>query len=106
MSIFFYHFGYERPDEQKSNERNGTDFESSGYFLIDADDEQAALKWGDELANWFVQEAFRGKISYQWINSEFASWIEHDEKPPSENNFPAIKIGDYPDLKTAMRALL
>ena len=43
MPAFVLQFGYESPAERAANERDGADFESSEWVVINAPDEGSAL---------------------------------------------------------------
>ncbi len=50
MTPYLFRFGFESSIERRTNERQGTDFESSEAILILAETEEAAVHWGRVLA--------------------------------------------------------
>ena len=46
MADFLFVFGYETPEEWRSNQHQGTDYESSEAVWISAENEEAALNSG------------------------------------------------------------
>lgn len=87
-------FGYESPVEREVNERDGTDFESSQPVVIDAPDEAAALAWGCEVAERFVQQM----CGESWRAGNFAYWVEPLSDGPAAVGIPQIEVGQYPDF--------
>jgi len=82
---YLFCFGYENPQEFDSNQRFGTDFESSQAVWISAGDEQEALSCGIKYAKIFVAALYRtqGLKNFQdWDNRQYAYWIE--ENPQSK----------------------
>lgn len=81
MTTFLFCFGYESPDEWRSNERDGTDFESSNGVWVEAASEGAAIRAGLDFAERHVARLFEeaGIADFPgWHASGYASWIEPD----------------------------
>jgi hypothetical protein len=94
MPEFVFQFGYEAPWEKESNERYGTDFESSQWTIIDAPDEAAALSWGCEIAEQFVQQTCGGS----WREGDFSHDVEHLTECPWAIGRPPVVVGQFPDF--------
>ena len=94
MPAFVSQFGYESPVERESNERDGTDFESSQWVVIEAADEAAALSWGCEVAERFVQQTF----GESWRTWNFAHWVEPLSKCPWAVGRPSVGVGEFPEF--------
>ncbi len=101
-SEFLYIFGYETPDEFAVNDIQQTDFESAGFFRILADSEEEALRWGDQMAEWYVRNLFDTKRPTSWKELGYSSWIEHS---PDEGLRQAARVlrpvlaGHFPDFE-------
>lgn len=93
MPTFVFRFGFESPVERDSNERYGTDFESSQFVVIEAPDEAAALDWGCEVAERFVQQA----CGVSWRAGEFARWVEPLSECPWAAGQEVVGVGQFPD---------
>lgn len=81
MTQFLFVFGYESPAERATNDRDGTDFESSHAVWVRADSEDEALQKGREYAERFVGQLFRHAgvdDVADWTQGDFARWIEHN----------------------------
>jgi hypothetical protein len=96
MPTFLYRFGYEFPEQMRQNDLHGWDDEDSQGVLIDAENEDAALAWGQEISERFVKLLFADdRISWRQYN--FANWVE-----PPELTWPGqqrVAVGEYPDFK-------
>jgi hypothetical protein len=92
MPVFVFGFGYEAPWERDSNERYGTDFESSQYVVTDAPDEQAALNWGCEVAERFVQK----ECGESWRAGNFAYSVEPLSACPWAAEAEVVTVGQLP----------
>jgi hypothetical protein len=78
MNRFLFVFGYESPEERHSNEKHGTDFESSNAVWVRAASEEEAMLKGREFANEFVAKRYReerARGASQWSEQKFACWI-------------------------------
>lgn len=53
-----FRFGFEGPEEFRSNSTSGTDFESSFAIWISAPSAGEALDWGREIAEQLVRHIF------------------------------------------------
>ncbi len=81
MADFLFVFGYESPEEWKTNQEQGTDYESSEAVWISAEDEAAALTVGRSHAERWVKDLFRKhevEAYPGWLVSGYAYWIEHE----------------------------
>src|SRR5688500_18792382 len=80
MPTFLYTFGFESPRQARNNARSLLwDDEDSQRVLIDADDEAAALSWGQEISERVVK-LLCGEDSLCG-GDRYANWIE----PPGED---------------------
>ena len=94
MPVFVFRFGYESPQQVVANARHGWDDESSQWVVIDASDEAAALAWGREVAERFVQELRGGS----WRAGNFAHWIEPLSACPWASVRPPVAEGQFPEF--------
>jgi hypothetical protein len=94
MPAFVFQFGYESPVERAVNEREGTDFESSQWVVIDAPDEAAALSWGCEVAERFVRQ----RCGESWRAGNFARWVVPQSECPAAVGRPPVAVGQFPDF--------
>ena len=81
MADFLFVFGYESPEEWRTNQQQGTDYESSEAVWISAADEAAALMVGRSHAERWVKDLFRKhevEAYPDWAASDYANWIEHE----------------------------
>jgi hypothetical protein len=91
MLEFLFIFGYESPDERRSNLEHGTDFESSKAIWVIAHSKQRALEIGKQYAEKWVADLFvsHGIADYEgWLESRFAHWIEDEP----EHRFPTADL--------------
>ena len=91
---FVFRFGYETPALAASNAHGGWDDEFSEYVVIDAPDEAAALEWGCEVAERFVQ----GLSGESWRAGNFAHWIEPLSECPWATGREAVAVGQVPEF--------
>jgi hypothetical protein len=72
MPIFLFRFGFETPVPYRNNEAHGWDDEDSHAVFIECADPDAALKWGREIAEAFVQRlwAADGRPGPSWKAGE------------------------------------
>lgn len=107
-SAFLFMFGFESPTEHLWNERNGTDDESSWAVWISAASSDAALAWGQQIAEEFVRQLFEqaGVAPRSWTTDGFAHWISDDKSQLDaarlERSIPTVAIGEMPDLSWAL----
>ena len=100
---YLYVFGYEDPDERRSNTEAGTDFESSAAVFIVAESAERALEWGREISERFIRLLYNDD-SISWKDEGFAAWIEHDPEQflrgssYDRSEIPVVRWGDYPGL--------
>lgn len=101
MSTFIYCFGYETPQQARNNDRRGWDDENSYGLTIEADSEEAAIRWGREVAERFIKLLYRDE-AMSWKQLGFADWIEAPPIDPWE--MPVVKEGEFPDYEPWLRA--
>lgn len=104
--VYLYCFGFELPEERRSNEEHGTDFETAKYFRIRAHSEKDALEWGHILARWFVNKLY-GTGQDEWSPEHFATWIEYSPREMLANaaaKLPIVDEGEYPDFNRVKEA--
>jgi len=108
MQKYLFKFGFEAPDEHLTNQRSGTDFESSWAIWISAHRPQDAMSWGIVVADEFVRQLYEknGITGSVWSKSNFAHWICDDpaqlEEAKREDSIPDAKIGVMPDFSWAL----
>lgn len=90
--VFVFFFGYESPEQTAANAAHGWDDESSQYVAIEAPNEAAALAWGREVAERFVQELGAGS----WKAGGFAHWVEPLSACPWAVHRKPVVIGQFP----------
>jgi hypothetical protein len=81
MPRFLFVYGYESPSEFIANERDGTDFESSGAVWITAGNESAATACGRLFAESTVASLFAAfpELPFPgWAAANYACWIEQN----------------------------
>lgn len=95
MPTFPYCFGFETPRQRINNARHGWDDENSEGVLIEGIDEQAALAWGDEIAEHFTKLLFNDQ-AVSWKHMGFVGWIEQ----PGDwiNALPKVRVGEMLDF--------
>ena len=92
MAAFVFRFGYESPVELASNEQLGTNLGSSQWVVIDASDVEAALAWGREVAERFVQRS----CGRPRMAGGFAHWVEPlSARPLAAGQWP-VAVGQFP----------
>jgi hypothetical protein len=94
IPVFIFRFGYESPLERDSNNRYGTDFESSQYEVIESPDDEAALTCGCEVAEQFVRKA----CGEWWRAGSFAHRIEPLSACPWAVGRQVVTIGQLPEF--------
>jgi len=98
LETFLFCFGYESPEEWRSNERHGTDFESSSAVWVEAESPDEATEAGLEFAQSWVAGLFReaGVADFPgWQESDYAYWIEEDH-PKHSGDF---SVDDIPRIR-------
>ena len=101
-------FGFESPTEYLSNERDGTDFESSWAVWIGAKNADIALEWGRQIAEEFVDRLFEqaGFPKRSWTDHGFAHWVSTEpaelERARSEASIQKVAAGKMPDFSWAL----
>jgi hypothetical protein len=106
MHRFLFRFGFCTPAQWEANEAHRWDDESSSAFFVLAENAEAAISWGREVAerygNYLFEQAGVTKIT-SWKDSQFAHWIE--EKPAPEftseylEKLPQVTMGQVPDFR-------
>lgn len=107
MTRYLFRFGYCTPSQWAANEAHGGEDESSSAFFVEADSPEAALAWGAEVAEAFVQSLFSSSGwtagAPSWKEARFAHWLEEspeDAFPPEQlRTLPVVKAGELPDLR-------
>ncbi|MGI9627502.1 MAG: GNAT family N-acetyltransferase [Longimicrobiales bacterium] len=103
---FLFRFGYESPEEWLSNQRDGTDFESSAAAWVAAADAAQAEDLGRGYAHRFVAGVFHdaGVAFPGWLDSDYAHWLEPEsdiEATPSElEDIPRIRMPEPISVQT------
>jgi hypothetical protein len=100
MTSYLFRFGFETPAQKSLNDEMGWDSEDSLAVIIEADSEQDALKWGQQVAERFVQLLFADD-SVSWKAMNYANWIEHGRVPWS--GIQRVSVGEYPDFEKWLR---
>jgi hypothetical protein len=102
---FIFRFGYCTPKQWKGNRAHGWDDESSGAFVIHADDAERALYWGCVVVTAFVTWLFKsiGEQEHApWNDAEFANWIEEDPSAvfsaEQRRSLPTVMFGEMPEF--------
>ncbi|MCX7356646.1 MAG: hypothetical protein NT015_00615 [Alphaproteobacteria bacterium] len=100
---FLFSFGFESPEERRSNERSGTDFESSWSVRIAANSGEEAIDWGRQVAETFVRRLYQnaGMPDRSWIADGFAHWIEESEDHGEDA--PSVTVGEMPNFDWALK---
>ena len=103
---WLYVFNFADPHDEKTNYLfDYDDALSSRDFWIEADDPQAAQRWGDNVATAFVAWMFEAAGASEepwhqgWPGGKYGSWIE--DQPEMLIPHPAqqvICIGQMPDF--------
>lgn len=94
MPKFVFQFGYETPEQEAANALHGWDDEDSQWVIIDAADEESALRWGCEIAERFVDQM--GGSS--WRADKFAHWVDPLINCPWAIGRDAAAIGQLPEF--------
>lgn len=94
---FLYIFGYETSRQHRNNAAHGWDDEESHGVLIDAPDADAALRWGNRIAQRYVAELHR-LPEVDWEVEGYASFIENDRSQFAVHDWPRVKLNQYPDF--------
>lgn len=100
MPLYLYTFGFESPRQFRNNKAHDWDDEDSIGILIEAPDEAAALAWGQELSERFVQLLFNDE-SVSWrklgysnrIEAKLETWADHQR----------VAVGTLPDFGSWLR---
>lgn len=106
MTRFVYGFGFETPDQWVANRQHGWDDENAATIIIRADNADAALAWGREVAEASVRRLF-DRIHHaevpKWKEQDYADWIE---EAPADSHSIEVEVGEMPDLDwlTTLRA--
>lgn len=100
MPLFLYRFGYESPCQFRNNGAHGSDDEDSQGLLIEAPDEAAALMWGQEVSERFVQLLFKDE-SASWRKLGYTNWIEPQLERWDDQQ--RVSVGTLPDFESWLR---
>lgn len=97
MARYFFIFGYESPQDWKTNDRFKSDAESSQAIWIVAPNKETAMRAGRAYAEmWvgglFVAQPLKGFAG--WTNANYAHWIEDNP----EGKFPNFAPEDYDEI--------
>jgi hypothetical protein len=95
MRAYLYCFGYENPLQFRNNDHYGWDDEDSQAVLIDAESEEAALRWGQEISERFIKLLFRDE-GISWKQLGYANWVELPGKEVPGT--PHVRDGEFPDF--------
>jgi hypothetical protein len=97
MSLYLYKFGFESPLQRRNNDAYGLDHEDSQAVLIEAENEAAALAWGQEISEQFIRLLFKNE-SVSWMSWGYAKWVE----PPGETwpGQQTVTVGTFPDFSS------
>jgi hypothetical protein len=93
MPIYRFCFGFQTPAQL----RHWPDDEDSNFVDIDAPTEAAALEWGQEVAQQFVNRLFQPE-PVDWRKFGYAFWLEAPKNPEQ-----AVKPGQLPDIERMTR---
>ena len=99
MKRFLYIFGFQTPRQR--NGPSARDDENSEMIWISAESDRAALEWGREISERFVNLLFDNP-SVSWKDDAFAHWIEED-KLKSSSDVQMVNSGEYPDFDQWLR---
>jgi hypothetical protein len=100
MPLYLYRFGFESPRQLRDNAAHGWDDEDSQGVLIEAPDEAAALAWGQEVSERFVQLLFKDE-RVSWRKLGYANWIERDVETWDDQQ--RVSVGTLPDFGSWLR---
>ena len=100
--LYLFSFGFESPEERRSNELSGTDFESSWSVRIAASSSEEAIEWGRQVAETFVQKLYQnaGMSERSWTAGRFAHRIEESED--RSEDVPSVIVGEMPNFNWAL----
>lgn len=112
---YYFMFGYETPGMAAANKRLRTDMADNMAFFILAESKDAALAWGQRLADAYVQAIYRDptvtleKLGFApgsimdggpkefWAVTDLAKhWTEQNDATVAE--IPVVRVGEMPDL--------
>jgi hypothetical protein len=96
MSAYLYCFGYETPSQLNNNSQNGWDDEDSQTLLIEAETEEAALRWGQEISERFIKLLFKDEM-ISWKRLGYANGIERADLDSMHGTL-LVREGEYPDF--------
>lgn len=107
MGSYLFRFGYCTPAQWHANETHGWDDESSSAVFVEADSAEAALLWGETIAEHFMQALFAATEQTSgapsWKASNFACWIEDSPDksftPEQLGRIPVVKVGEFPHFE-------
>jgi hypothetical protein len=99
MPDYLYIFGFEAPDEARRNDRFGWDDEDSDGVVIEADDEAAALAWGHQISEPFLELLYRDS-GMSWRDRGYLGWIERNPNRKADRweHQQHVHVGAFPDF--------
>ena len=107
MPEFLYVFGYETPEQAKSNSAHGWDDEDSEAVFIEAESAIAALEWGRQISERFIRQLYHTD-DVSWWQSSFAHWIaerpEDEYTPEALSTLPHVRHGEHPTFPNVRNA--
>ena len=103
VTQFLYIFGYETPRQRRNNDAHGWDDENSHGVVIEAPDSAAAIRWGEQISQRYVAR-LHGRPEVDWGAEGYASFIEDDASRLVAQEWPRIKVGEFPDFTDWLRA--
>ena len=104
MSRYFYVFGYNTPDQSRRNDQFGWDDEDSAAVIIEAESEDSAREWGQQIAEEYVKRLF-GDQNVSWRKQGFADRVERIDSAAAAqvSGVPFVERGHYPDWEDFVR---
>jgi hypothetical protein len=99
MPRYLYIFGYNTPGQIEALDKHGWDGEDSEAVFIEAESEQAALTWGQQISQQFVHRLY-GDRGLSWKPGDYAHWIESEPSsqftPDALRRLPVVPVGEHP----------
>jgi len=104
MPEYLYIFGFETPHEAHNNDRFGWDDEDADGVVIEADDEAAALAWGNHISEQFLELLYRDS-GLSWRDRGYLGWIERNPNAETDHweDQQRIRVGGLPDFASWLR---
>jgi len=99
MPRYLYIFGYNTPEQIEAFDKHGWDDEDSEAVFIEAESEQAALAWGQQISLQFVRSLYSDR-GMTWKPDNYAHWIESEPSsrftPDALRRLPVSRVGEHP----------